>query len=140
MSVELIVGLVAVILAVLKTIDYFARRKIDTRITDALKEVSTRLEKLQEESQESSLIRKEIVKILDNISKRGENIEDTVIRTLDMHEKFDSNGTPIWYVPRTWAETQKEIVNVCHEISMTQKMIANTLERIEGQTRDKRGD
>jgi hypothetical protein len=50
---------------------------------------------------------------------------------VQMHSVVDSNGVPLWYVPRDWGETQKQIVDTQHEIAMTLQVIANTLERIE---------
>ncbi len=50
---------------------------------------------------------------------------------LDMHNKFDQDGNRIWYVPRSWAEVQKDIVNICKENTAINQSIAKTLERLE---------
>lgn len=86
----------------------------------------------------------ELIKFLVNklVNRASEdrllNIEEAVEETrakskliYDMHNKYDVDGTPIWYVPRSWAETQKEIIDTCHQISTTQQSIAETLKRLE---------
>lgn len=54
------------------------------------------------------------------------------------HNKTDSDGLPLWFVPRSFTETQQEIVNILHEISSHQEKstyvmesIFNKLEKIE---------
>ena len=47
----------------------------------------------------------------------------------DMHNVKDGDGTPIWYVPRSWADTQKEILHTVDQVSNTQKSLATTMER-----------
>ena len=72
------------------------------------------------------------------LQKKIENIEDSVKRTFDLHNHFDNDGVPLWFVPRSWADIQKDISEsqraitlTLQEISNTQKSIAKTLERIE---------
>ena len=73
-------------------------------------------------------------KCIEKINLIGEHVQDL----LNMHNVKDNDGTPIWYVPRSWAETQKnisdsqqQIVMSLQSISGTQKSIAKTLERME---------
>jgi hypothetical protein len=47
----------------------------------------------------------------------------------DMHDVRDSDGTPLVYVPRSWADTQKEILHTVDQVSSTQKVLAATMER-----------
>tara|TARA_Y100000310_G_C20676599_1_gene813432 strand:+ start:682 stop:987 length:306 start_codon:yes stop_codon:yes gene_type:complete len=49
----------------------------------------------------------------------------------DIHEKCDSDGTPLVYVPRSWAEVQKEMQHVMIKIVNDQRRIADILERID---------
>jgi len=55
-----------------------------------------------------------------------------------MHDKYDADGVPLWYTPRSWSETQKEIIEICRDIATTlvlvsksQESIAHTMERLE---------
>jgi len=47
------------------------------------------------------------------------------------HQKFDENGTPIWYVPRSWDDTQQEIVKALTTVVGDQRRIAELLDKIE---------
>lgn len=72
----------------------------------------------------------EISKIVHDAVKQSLLLEPQAgqLRTLyEMHMKFDNDGTPIWYFPRSWAETNKEIVDKLYKISETQN---RTLELI----------
>lgn len=54
------------------------------------------------------------------------------LRTLyEMHMKFDNDGTPIWYVPRSWAETNRDIVEKLYMVSETQNKTLALIERID---------
>ncbi len=48
-----------------------------------------------------------------------------------MHTRYDSDGTPMWYVPRSWAETQKEIVNQLRSVSEVNMKMLDIIERLE---------
>ena len=65
-----------------------------------------------------------------------------LMRLDDSHAKYDSDGTPLWYVPRSWIKTQKEISKTLDQITQTlstiagtQKAIVRTLDRLESETR-----
>jgi len=49
----------------------------------------------------------------------------------ELHEKCDSDGTPLVYVPRSWAEIQRDMQRVMTKIVTDQKRIADILERID---------
>ena len=49
----------------------------------------------------------------------------------DVNEKCDSDGTPLVYVPRSWAEIQKDMQHVMIKIVNDQRRIADILERID---------
>jgi hypothetical protein len=49
----------------------------------------------------------------------------------DIHAKCDSDGTPLVYVPRSWAEIQKDMQMVMTKIVTDQRRIADILERID---------
>jgi hypothetical protein len=54
------------------------------------------------------------------------------LRTLyEMHMKFDNDGTPIWYVPRSWNETMKDIVDKLYKVTETQNKTLALIERLE---------
>ena len=57
-----------------------------------------------------------------------------------MHEilsKTDSDGTPLVYVPRSWAEIQKDMQQVMIKIVNDQRRIADILDRIDKKLEDK---
>jgi len=47
----------------------------------------------------------------------------------DMHNKYDEDGAPLWYVPRSWSSTQSHILETVGEIAHIQTQLANTVER-----------
>lgn len=49
----------------------------------------------------------------------------------ELHEKCDTDGTPLVYVPRSWAEIQREMQHIMTKIVTDQKRIADILERID---------
>tara|TARA_Y100000401_G_C8271971_1_gene198810 strand:- start:359 stop:673 length:315 start_codon:yes stop_codon:yes gene_type:complete len=55
----------------------------------------------------------------------------------DLHEKCDTDGTPLVYVPRSWAEIQRNMQHVMTKIVNDQRRIADILERIDKKLDDK---
>ena len=49
----------------------------------------------------------------------------------DVSEKCDSDGTPLVYVPRSWAEIQRNMQQVKTKLVTDQRRIADILERID---------
>jgi len=49
----------------------------------------------------------------------------------EVHEKCDTDGTPLVYVPRSWAEIQRNMQHVMTKIVNDQRRIADILERID---------
>mgnify|MGYP003627614210 CR=1 FL=1 len=49
----------------------------------------------------------------------------------EVHERCDADGTPLVYVPRSWAEIQRDMQRVMTKIVTDQKRIADILERID---------
>ena len=49
----------------------------------------------------------------------------------DIGEKCDSDGTPLVYVPRSWAEIQRNMQQVMTKLVTDQRRIADILERID---------
>ncbi len=67
---------------------------------------------------------------------------EALVRLDTAHDKHDSDGTPLWYVPRSWIKTQKEIstmlrtmTETLNTIGGTQKAIVRTLDRMENESR-----
>ncbi len=48
-----------------------------------------------------------------------------------LHDRFDADGSPIWYVPRSWAETQKEIVDKLQNLANINYKMLGIIERLE---------
>lgn len=49
----------------------------------------------------------------------------------NMHDQRDTNGVPIWYVPRSWARTQEKMLECLREISRHQERTLGIIERLE---------
>ena len=125
----MVTGLViGVALLLIKIIDYFFSRA-DKKEFENLKQViySTRASieqdiiRLKENTNEKLLI----------ISDKIERVETISTGALNVVQKTDTDGTPLCYVPRSWADTQEKIVKALDNISTSQVIIAKTLENIE---------
>lgn len=57
--------------------------------------------------------------------------------TNEIVTKCDTDGTPLVYVPRSWAEIQKEMQHVMIQIVNDQRRIADILDRIEKKLEEK---
>jgi hypothetical protein len=67
---------------------------------------------------------------------------NALIRLDEAHAKYDIDGTPLWYIPRSWMDTQGQITKTLSKmtetlttISGTQKAIVRTLDRMEDASR-----
>lgn len=47
------------------------------------------------------------------------------------HSRVDVDGTPLWYVPRSWAESQKELAVQLQNISSLNYKMLGIIERLE---------
>ena len=72
-----------------------------------------------------------IMKEVETIKKVSLHTEEISKRIFEMHDAKDGDGVYSWYVPRSWADTQKDIVTILQNISSSQEIIAATLERME---------
>jgi hypothetical protein len=64
-----------------------------------------------------------------------------LMRLDEMHDKHDQDGTPLWYVPRSWAqmlikitETQNKISSRMIDMVKAQERLNNRIERWENNT------
>ena len=62
---------------------------------------------------------------------------DWIQHTYKVISRQDSDGTPLVYVPRAWAETQIEMQQVMIQIVNDQRRIADILDRIEKKLEEK---
>ena len=49
----------------------------------------------------------------------------------ELHERCDTDGTPLVYVPHSWAEIQRDMQRVMTKMVTDQKRIADILDRID---------
>ena len=106
----MIVPVIAVLLLVLQTVNTMLTRRQDNKTAAAILEI-------KEEVAEQRLDNKDIKAVGDQL--------------LEMHRHFDQDGTPLWYVPRSWSGTQSKIVEICQQISNTQVLLVQAMERLE---------
>ena len=62
---------------------------------------------------------------------------DWIRNTNEIMLKCDVDGTPLVYVPRSWAEIQKDMQQVMTQIVNDQRRIADILDRIEKKLEDR---
>ena len=62
---------------------------------------------------------------------------DWIPHTYKVISRQDSDGTPLVYVPRSWAETQKQMQQIMTQIVNDQRRIADILDRIEKKLEEK---
>jgi hypothetical protein len=48
----------------------------------------------------------------------------------NLHDKTDKDGIPLWYVPRSFIDTQKEVIQILSNISKLQEKTTYVLESI----------
>ena len=58
-----------------------------------------------------------------------DKIQGVVDRIFEMHDQLDEDGTPLWYVPRSWAPLQQQIASDLRDVAETQRRTAETLDR-----------
>lgn len=68
---------------------------------------------------------------LDNMQNNLVDITRDSKKMVEMHSMYDGDGTPIWYVPRSWAETQKEIAERLQAITEVNMKMLGIIERLE---------
>ncbi len=54
-----------------------------------------------------------------------------------LHARVDKDGTPLWYVPRSWSETQREIVKRLEKITQIEIKMLGIIERLESKLENK---
>jgi len=66
-------------------------------------------------------------KILSVLSVQSQQLKDLH----DSHSRVDADGIPLWYVPRSWMEAQKQIVDRLQKITETEYKMLGIIERLE---------
>ncbi len=66
-------------------------------------------------------------------SFKGEmrSVKEKVSHLDDIHNRYDEDGIPLWYIPRGWADVQQKMVEALTSIDNSQKAMVKSLERIE---------
>jgi len=59
------------------------------------------------------------------------NTKQGVTKLVEQHAPIDSDGIPVWYVPRRWIETQEHVVEILEQISRTQAKLADMTKGID---------
>ena len=62
---------------------------------------------------------------------------DWMQHTYKVISRQDSDGTPLVYVPRSWAEVQKDMQQIMPQIVNDQRRIADILDRIDKKLEEK---
>ncbi len=106
----LVVPAVAAIVIFMQAVNTMMSRRQDHRTAEAITKLDTRMVAMQNEMTRT---------------------KDVCDRTLEMHQHYDLDGTPLWFVPRSWEVSQGKIVEICQQISNTQVLIVQAIERME---------
>ena len=78
-----------------------------------------------------------VLKAIPSKSVLVDEERDWIQHTYKVISRQDSDGTPLVYVPRSWAETQKEMQQIMTQIVNDQRRIADILDRIDKKLEDK---
>lgn len=121
-------GIVVITVAVTQGLINLVKYLIDKRQEEQAKKAEQELIKNDEK----------IIDMLDEIKAKvgtdcGLNeLQSSQLRELyDLHSRVDPDGVPLWYVPRGWAETQKDIVERLQKITETEYKMLGIIERLE---------
>ena len=81
-----------------------------------------------------------LIGIKDNLEKLYNKVDTESILTeeehawlrslKESHNRWDENGVPMWYFPRSFLETQKDISRILQSISLSQEKTIFILESI----------
>ena len=118
-----VAGLVAAVVALVELVKYLVTRLIP------MKQV---IPKEDEEKRDATRLNvqalvEEMPKLKDSLSA----LTTTVDKLWEVHDRRDQDGVPVWYVPRSWAETQEKVMEVLRDVSNTVRRSVEILERIE---------
>ena len=114
MIVEGVVSGAAILVILMQAVSAMAARRQDQRTSEAIEEL-TQVMKDEAKSQSETL---EICR-----------------RVYDMHNHMDDDGVPLWYVPRSWSNTQEKIIEICQQISNSQVLLVQAIDRLEQRLR-----
>jgi len=117
--ITLLMTLVVLSVSLLKIIDFL--------IKFLIKKVTPKENVLSEK--ERNLI-KEMHSWLEDISEKNNDEHEWLKELRDVHDKTDRDGVPLWYVPRSLVDMQKEIITLLQNISQHQSKINFILETL----------
>ena len=80
---------------------------------------------------------RDLLRMVSAIEARANESHGVTTEMYKLHSRFDEDGVPLWYVPRSWAATQEEVVKQLALISETQRRVVEALERMERRLEDR---
>jgi len=120
--ITVIITFIALSISLVKIIEILIKKLIPKSKTLSEEEY----EKLQE-------IQENIIKLAKCIKKESILTEDEHqwLKNLnDLHNKYDKDGVPLWFYPRSLLDTQKEVTKILYGISLHQEKTTFILESI----------
>jgi len=127
MSTEIWMALIGLLVIIFQLIEHYFKRRMDKEVVASNNALLDAIKSMD----------KGLMNIMSNQSELLRSVKDTVEWTKDIHNKFDTDGAPIWYVPRSWSETQKEIVEMLREISNKLQRLDDILSRLDRRLNNK---
>ena len=59
--------------------------------------------------------------VIDSIDDKLTRIHEAIEQLSEIHTKTDNDGTPLVYIPRSWHETQRDILNMLTTLASNQR-------------------
>ena len=66
-----------------------------------------------------------------NMAKHLKELSTNTSKCMAMHEKYDSNGMPLWYMPRSISESQEETSKILQQAVNSLERIPEAINRLE---------
>ena len=124
-------GIVMAALIVLKIADFFIEKfrekkkeddakeiieKVAIMITSALTPISKALDNIEQ----TNKVLPTMSKTLENLEEAGYDTQDKVNKSWALHNKFDEDGRPRWYIPHILPEVLQQVSHTCERIVASQ--------------------
>jgi len=107
-------GIVMAAFLVLKALDYFIDKARDKKKDDDAKEIIVEICKAL------TTTLAPVTRSLENLEKLASNTNDISIKSWALHNKFDEDGRPRWYIPHTLPDVLQQVSHTCERIVASQ--------------------
>lgn len=128
-------GIVMASLVVIKVVDFFFEKARNKKKDDDAKEIITGISQAFASSMApvtrsiDSMEKKiqgivdsitPVVRSIDSMDKKIQDIDDKTTKSWALHNKFDEDGRPRWYIPHTLPDVLQQVSHTCERIVASQ--------------------